>query len=282
MTKRGISVASYRSEMGNIHGAFHDQDAKLFEVLSDIQHQKGITGDVLEIGVYQGQSAILLGFLLEEDEHLHVCDRFDPPSDDDEDFLKGTFAYYQPYGVERFESTYGQYHDELPTVHACSSLDLHGKLQPDSFRFVHLDGSHRREVLRSDIALAHELLVDGGIMAFTSYRVTATLEVGAAVFGEIANHRLFPVAATEYEIYATHSPSTYEPDELIDRIRAIPSLSVSTPRFGDTIVPMVLPSGAGRIDRIKPYIPQVLWPFASNVRRQIVQFRGRIRDGRTG
>lgn len=273
VTERGSSIAAYRKHMGYIHGSLGQQDTYVFEVFDELQGLGNVNGDLLEIGVYQGQSAILLGFLRRNEERLHVSDPFVGPSAHDPDFLKGSVAYYQSYSRELFETNYLRFHDDLPCIHVCSSLDLYDRLEPASFRFIHIDGSHRREVIRSDIALAQKLLVEGGIIAFNNYRTTATLEHSAAVWKEVANNSLTPLCATESELYLTGSSRRLiHPEELIARLRAIPSLTVVSPLFGDTIVPMVRAQTrpSVMIFQLKSYIPPILWHLARRLRRRLV------------
>jgi hypothetical protein len=282
MTERSDLIAAYRATMREIHGDLHEQDAHLLQILSDLQHEKGVVGDILEIGVYRGQTAILLGLLLDESESLHVCDRFDPPSADDPDFLEGTLDYYRPYSRDRFEETYGRFHDDLPRIYEGSSDALHGRLKPDSFRLIHVDGSHRREMVRSDIALAHSLAVDGGVIVFSAYRAPATLEVSAEVWAEVARESLIPLGATDWKLYTTQpSPEALDPEELIERTRAVGSLHVLTPEFGNSRVPVVSPAVHARVERVKRYVPPALWPLAGSLRRGIARL-GRGRSNASG
>jgi len=52
----------------------------LFRKINELQHAEGKTGDLLEIGVYRGKSAILLGYLLQGEERLVLCDLFGAPA----------------------------------------------------------------------------------------------------------------------------------------------------------------------------------------------------------
>jgi len=56
--------------MDTVEGWFVRLDAEMFIAVNRWHHQAGVTGDLLEIGVYQGRSAILLGWLGADGEHL--------------------------------------------------------------------------------------------------------------------------------------------------------------------------------------------------------------------
>jgi hypothetical protein len=67
----------YIQEMGSVPGWFLEVDAHVFVGMDSVQRARGIHGDLLEIGVYYGKSAILLGYCVRPGEHLVVCDVFE-------------------------------------------------------------------------------------------------------------------------------------------------------------------------------------------------------------
>ncbi len=50
--------------------------SSFFSNLLAYQQTEDIKGDMLEIGTYQGKSAILMGYGLRDDEELVICDLF--------------------------------------------------------------------------------------------------------------------------------------------------------------------------------------------------------------
>ena len=69
-----------------VPGWFTDADAALFRAVDAAQRSTGVFGDLLEIGVFQGKCAILLGYLLRPDEELVAWDLFaGEPSGDEAD-----------------------------------------------------------------------------------------------------------------------------------------------------------------------------------------------------
>ena len=266
---RSRAVASYVSRMGEIHGAFNRVDARAFEIINELHAEKGVEGDILEIGVYLGKSATLLGFLPSSSERLHLCDRFVPPSPDDPDFLPGTHGFYQPYGLESFLARFGEFHDYEPEMHVMSSVDLHDRLTPKSFRFIHIDGSHRREVLQSDVELAKNLLVQGGVVVFHSYRSMATLEVGASAWREVAFGSFIPICASENKLYLTDPKQLLGSTDLIRRLDEVSWLKATTPMFGDSPVALLTEARPQFGKLLRDFVPPALIPVASRLKRRV-------------
>jgi hypothetical protein len=64
-----------------IHGWFSFEAAMLFAWIDDIQKSSGLVGDIFEIGVHHGKSAVFLGAMLDPIlENLSVCDLFWGPN----------------------------------------------------------------------------------------------------------------------------------------------------------------------------------------------------------
>jgi hypothetical protein len=262
--------------MGEIQGALLEPDTYVFQAISQTQADSGITGDILEIGSYLGQSAIFLGYLLQDDEALHICDSFPEPSAVDPDFLPHTLDWYNTYSQQIFEDTYLRFHAELPEIHAISSMDLPVELKPKSFRFIHLDGGHRPEVIASDIAMSKDVLVGGGVVAHDIYRSMETLEVAAAVWKEVAESSISPICATETRLYYTLTP--YSSDQSADlhaRLRAIPRVNVVPSEFRGVEVALVQPAPGEPEVSLKSFIPPILLPQARRVRAWARDIRSR-------
>jgi Methyltransferase domain len=249
------SLEANLGRLNEIQGDLFDPDTHVFRIVTEAQTERGVTGDILEIGTYLGHSAIFLGYLLEEGETLHVCDPFPEPSADDPNFLPHTLAWYDTYSQKTFEDNYRRFHSDPPIVHAHSSVELHDKLNPKSFRFVHLDGGHAPEVIASDIALVKEVLVSGGLVAHHSYRSMETLDVAAVVWPEVASGSIFPVCATETMLYYSTEPFAAD---LSDRLRAIPAVEVVSSRFGGSDVDLIKTDLSDAPLTLKSFVPPIL------------------------
>lgn len=69
--------------LATIPGWLDKFDARLFLSVQETQREAAITGDVLEIGVYLGRSAALLGYFVRPDERFVACDLFVMPGKDE-------------------------------------------------------------------------------------------------------------------------------------------------------------------------------------------------------
>jgi hypothetical protein len=193
------SVDDYVARMHDlVPGWFTELDASLFRAVDVAQRAGGVAGDVLEVGVFLGKSAILLGYLLRRDEELVAWDLFSGASGAEE----ADAAFYRDLSQAAFEENYRRFHERPPTAVAGPSTELPAAGLGRRFRIVHVDGSHRYEIARSDIASALDLLVDGGVLVVDDYRtVPHALGVAAAVWEAVTAGRLVPVLASDQKLY---------------------------------------------------------------------------------
>ncbi|MCA1656567.1 MAG: class I SAM-dependent methyltransferase [Actinobacteria bacterium] len=251
-------------EMAGIPGWFSAIDAWVFTAISEWQHEDGLVGDVLEIGVYKGRSAVLLGHLLGESERLVFCDLFDDPT-----------AGYEGVTLDGFLATYGHHHRRPPVVYQCPSRQL-GELETTRvFRMIHVDGSHAYDDVRSDIALVPNLLQGGGIVVLDDYRTLHTPGVAAAVWEAVATRDLSPICVTHDKMYASWGP---ERPGTIERVRRMVATIPWVEAREDTVcghdVVVVLPKGhfedppGPRRRLVRSLLPPV-----------VVDFGRRLRDG---
>jgi predicted O-methyltransferase YrrM len=70
------TAAQYARGYAQVPGFFYPADFMLFDFILGHQLDSGVAGDMLEIGVYLGKSAILMGCGLRPDERLIACDLF--------------------------------------------------------------------------------------------------------------------------------------------------------------------------------------------------------------
>jgi hypothetical protein len=118
-----------------IPGWFWYADRQLFEwVLS----RPDVAGDLLELGVYLGKSAVLVGSHLRPGETFTVCDLFESEAPEEANHAETTRSY-PALTRDRFERNYLAFHDAPPTVvHGPTSVIL-DHVAPASCRFVHVD-----------------------------------------------------------------------------------------------------------------------------------------------
>src|SRR5262249_32974007 len=141
---------------------------------------------------------VLLGYLVRPDEELVAWDLFSGER------LAGEAdaQFHLELTQAAFEENYARFHARAATVYARPSSEIAAAGLGRRFRFVHVDGSHRYEIARDDIAAALDLLVDGGVVVVDDYRtVPHALGVAAAVWEAVAAGRLVPVLASDQKLY---------------------------------------------------------------------------------
>jgi hypothetical protein len=190
---RGDYIVNGRT---TVSGWFTQRDAMLFDAIDVCQRREGITGDLLEIGCYQGTSAIMLGYMRQSDERLIVCDLFEGTMTSPEDDAERQRYYAPGFNRQMLEANYCRFHDALPEIVAAPSSDLRDYGLERTFRFIHIDGSHAYEQVRLDLLLAKDLLVPGGVVAFDDLLSPHTPGVTSAVWEGVANDGLIPLLQT--------------------------------------------------------------------------------------
>jgi len=207
-------------------------DAYLFWLLNTFQKGESVCGNILEIGVFKGQSAALLGHLLAEGEQLEVCDLFGQVAPTPENAQENE-ACYPNLDRTAFEDNYRSVHADLPKVHPISSNELAGRLPPQSFRMIHVDGSHLYEAVRDDVRLSRDKLAGRGIVVLDDWCHSDYPEVAAAIWDEVSFEALMPLITTDQKMYATW-PESWSDDALVrlfDHIGSWRDFDASSHRF---------------------------------------------------
>ena len=209
-------VTAYIRKSRDVPGWLHRSDALVFERLCAHQSAAGLRADLLEIGVYHGRSAILLGHFLQEGERLVVCDIFeDQPDTGGRQPASGWKRHhggqrhYAGLTQEAFERSYRAVHPVPPVVLRCRSTELLARdLVRPPFRFVHVDGSHEPDVVVQDVATARTLLCSGGVAVFEDDHSVHQPGVPPALRAAFSDRRLRPLAITPGKTYATVGEDT--------------------------------------------------------------------------
>lgn len=209
------SVDDYLAAQHQLQGWLYQADVLVFQGMNAIQGAEHVKGDLLEIGVYHGKSAILMGYFVRDDERLFVCDLFESPAPNGENQSE-KLSWYPGLTQRTFEENYLRFHAQLPAILAYPSTSLieQGMLK-GSFRFIHIDGSHIFEVIRCDIRTAKSLLNEDGIVAIDDYRSVHTPGVAAAVWEAVTSDHLVPICLTPQKMYATWNSSDRTQEHLL-------------------------------------------------------------------
>jgi Methyltransferase domain len=193
------TAAHYALGCEQIPGFFYVADFMLFDFILGHQLDSGVAGDMLEIGVYRGRSAILMGCGLRPDERLIACDLFEQVMSHEDLGIR----HRETYGgleVAEFYRNWDQYHSRRQLdVRVCDSAQL-TELPP--LRFIHIDGCHNYQCVRGDIKLAAKHTGPRGVISLDDYRIAEEPGVAAAISEATAAGELFPFCVSDMKLYA--------------------------------------------------------------------------------
>jgi hypothetical protein len=193
------NAAQYARGCEQIPGFFYLADFMLFDLILAHQLDSGVAGEMLEIGVYRGKSALLMGCGLRPDERLIACDLFDNVLSH-EDLGAEHRKTYSGLEVAEFCRNWDRYHSrQRLDVRVCDSAEL-AELPP--LRFTHIDGCHNYRCVMGDIKLAAEHAGPRGVISLDDYRMSEEPGVAAAISEAVAAGELFPFCASDMKLYA--------------------------------------------------------------------------------
>ncbi|WP_119582905.1 class I SAM-dependent methyltransferase [Streptomyces europaeiscabiei] len=205
-------------ELDDVPGWFPVLDQLLFDWFLRRQEGAGVRGDLLEVGVYMGKSAICLGRHLQEGEAYTVCDLFESDAPDDANAAEATKSYRSTLTRRAFEANYLSFHDELPRVLQGPSSIVPGEVEPRSCRFVHIDASHLYEHVEGDISAARDCLLPGGLVVLDVFRSEHTPGVSIAAWEAVLNRGLNPVCLSTQKLYGTWDDPAPIQDALLEMV----------------------------------------------------------------
>jgi hypothetical protein len=154
----------YRAAFWTIPGFFSFDAALLFMACNQLIKASGVAGDVLEIGVHHGLSAIALAALRGPSRRLVVIDLFEhlqaqnvsaSGAGSEEAFLVNIRNFYDDVGF-------------LQTIVGASAAVRPNDLG-QSFSFCHVDGGHSSAETYQDLHLCAQILLPGGLLAVDDY-----------------------------------------------------------------------------------------------------------------
>jgi hypothetical protein len=167
------------------------------------QANAGVSGDIAEIGVWRGKSAILLSYFPSKNEAFYAVDVFD--------FYRsatghqtGSMPYADPRIFRENLATYGMPHSVKEIV--CDSRDsdkLIEKLGRQSIRFFHVDGGHSYQNLLADLNTVFSTIKERAIIAFDDFMQVDNPEVTEVIFDVFRTCpcEIVPFAITGKKLY---------------------------------------------------------------------------------
>ena len=117
----------------------------------------GMTGDLLEIGTFEGRFFVAMALLLRPGEHALGIDVFTWPDPGVYDRFLANCA-----GAGLAPDSYTAWKADTRTI---APADLRARLPGGAARFIHVDGEHDAECLTRDLELAHAVLHADGVIA---------------------------------------------------------------------------------------------------------------------
>jgi hypothetical protein len=163
-----MEAVDYIGRMKGISGWLSRENARVLIFLDAFQKSRGIRGDLFEIGVHHGKSAILLGLLASGGEKLKVNDIFDA-------------------GQNTSKSGEG---------------DEAAKDTGTRCRLFHIDGGHSVAETYSDLATAKRAVRKGGIIVIDDFFNHSWPEVTEGIQKFLsANRDMAPLLACTNKLY---------------------------------------------------------------------------------
>ena len=192
-----------------IPGWFSKYDTFLFSAILEEQSRAAISGNLLEIGVYAGKSAVLIGKFKRPEDKFLVCDIFDGQTDhaNKEEILRS----YPDLSRTVFEKNCNQYLGYLPEIFAQPSGELESFYPKEKFRFAHVDGSHLRQHVKKDLMYVSDHIDSAqGIVVVDDYRAQHTFGVALSVWEAVSSFDLIPIFMTAAKIYLAKPDTKFE------------------------------------------------------------------------
>lgn len=153
------AVQQYLSDTSPVEGWFFPVDAQLFAFIDHVQQERSITGNLYEIGVHHGKTALLLARFLHPGEHLGVCDVFGNQDLNLDRSGEGSLGLFL-----RNVGTYTPLDPSDVAIHAKRSDALTEEETTTGCRIFHIDGGHQPEDVKNDLRVAIRALHRDGVV----------------------------------------------------------------------------------------------------------------------
>jgi hypothetical protein len=199
--------------MAQVAGWLSPLDVAVFTSLLVAQTTASIEGDLAEIGVWQGKSAILLSHFVDTGETLYAVDVFDlyypgeVPS-------SPTKPYANPATFSENLRTHGCPPAVTPIASDTRRDDsLVAKLSGRGVRFFHIDGGHSYDHVVADCATALAVVAESSVVVLDDFMQIDNPPVTEAIIDTFrsAPNGLVPFATTRKKLYlaSRHAVQAY-------------------------------------------------------------------------
>lgn len=260
------AIGAYMLALDSVPGWFNPLDLRIIVALDQLQKQLNITGDLFEIGVYCGKSAILLGHLAKDStERLVVCDLFENTESLNNEEMSEVEKWYPTLQKQNFADQYLRFHASLPEIIVGPSSSIDSHAMAGSCRLIHIDASHVYENVKHDIGTAKELLRESGIVVFDDICTAHNPGVALAIWEEVLSGDFMPICLTDAKLYGTWDLSRVDwPDAVRGWAASQPDLAYELHTLAGWKVPRLIqlpasPRLDGPLSRIPSLEEMSLW-----------------------
>jgi hypothetical protein len=202
----------YKNGWPHVHGWIDDAALAALEAGATYQEELGISGNGLEVGVFQGRSFLGICAALRPGETAIAIDIFDDQAlnvdksghaADLHSIFSANVEKYAPDAINV---------DIFPADSMALRPDDILARTSDRFRIISIDGGHTAEHVMNDLALAAEILVNGALIILDDWMSPhwPGVQEGYVRYMANANKRLAPVYYVENKLFMTtisHQPA---------------------------------------------------------------------------
>lgn len=211
-------LESYLEAFDRIEGWLATDAALMFMAYNELIAANEITGNMLEIGVHHGLSAIAMSAMRGDGAQLVAIDLFEQLQERNNrpHFVRNMTAFFGDIGFVR-------------CIAAPSSTVAPADIG-DGFSFCHVDGGHTATETYKDLELCSRVLRPGGLLALDDYFNPAFPGVceGAIKFWLDHDGAVMPVAAGFNKVLFQKSPAPFDVNEAFNqRFPYIPHKTVT-------------------------------------------------------
>jgi hypothetical protein len=229
------ALQTFYKSTSKVPGWLSFHDAGVIEIILSNQSEQKASGNLLEIGVYAGKSAIHIGSRVRPGEEFHVCDIFNESTDskNTQEILRS----YENLNRLTFEVNCIEFLGKLPVIHQCLSLELPRLLDKNDFRFIHIDGSHLYEHVANDLNFAISAINPQiGVIAVDDFRAQHTVGVALAVWQTVLEGNLIPLVMTPAKIYLGRPEINFDVKEIKDSLNSLGIQSIFEDILGNRVI----------------------------------------------
>lgn len=164
-------LASYMAASATLPGWFYQRSMAIWDCLLSFQQEQSLRGNLLEIGVWRGKSALLCAMHARRGEHCLFVDPALHPKTEE--------TLQQSTGAE---CTFVR--DESSTLNRSPLL----RAQARTFRWIHIDGEHSGTAVYDDMNISCQLLHERGVLVVDDFFNPIWPQITKAAFDYCARH----------------------------------------------------------------------------------------------